>query len=711
MIEQTFLHMTGVGHATEQRLWRNGFQSWDHLWEALNSGWSASDVLRDRRVQRRLFDDNGSREKNRKTLAWLGCLDASRKSWKEREYRFFTDLLRPSDHWRLLASVWKEALFLDIETTGLSSELHYTTVIGAFYQGEFHQWVWPQPLEQLRDLLKSASILVTFNGRRFDVPFLQEHVPELQFPDAHIDLLYIANAASLKGGQKAVEENLGLNRNREIRELNGKQAVLSWCSGLYGDKKAYQQLLKYNRADVELMPQLAQLLCAKLAANAEDVLKEPRIAATVHTKWGHKPSNYASLQKSWKQHRPGLHLLEPKLLRRFERPPKIVGIDLRGKPENPTGWAICEGSSAETCILYGDEEILSKTLAVKPDLVSIDAPLALPRGRKSAFDDSPCRKEWGIVRDAERILWARGVGVYPALIPHMQKLTARGMRLAQELESRGLKVIESYPGAAQDVLGIPRKRANEDLLSRGLQEFGFDFAGDKSHDELDAITSALVGYFYLADEYEAIGADDECYMIIPKWNSMSWSGNKCPKVVSLVGLPGSGKTTLARALAERLGWRVVILGELLRERAKDDQLLAEQLRRGEFAPEELVEEIIMGELASRDEEGLVLDGFPRHARQAETARQLFPEWKVVYLDIPLDTARSRLLARRKIDRPENRAEDEPDAIEHRFASALPAVQEVLKTVPKSNVLTLDASLSAAELACRAVSELLCTRFG
>ena len=166
------------------------------------------------------------------------------------------------------------------------------------------------------------------------------------------------------------------------------------------------------------------------------------------------------------------------------------------------------------------------------------------------------------------------------------------MRLAKRLESLGIKVIESYPGAAQDVLGIPRKRANEDLLTRGLREFGYTFDDGKSHDELDAITSALVGYFYLADEYEAIGADDECFMIIPKWNSMSWQQQNRRQVISLVGLPGSGKSTLSRALSLRLGWRTVSLGAVLREQSSRNSQLAETLSKGDLAPESLVAEII-----------------------------------------------------------------------------------------------------------------------
>jgi predicted RNase H-like nuclease len=35
------------------------------------------------------------------------------------------------------------------------------------------------------------------------------------------------------------------------------------------------------------------------------------------------------------------------------------------------------------------------------------------------------------------------------------------------------------------------------------------------HDELDALTSALVGFLYLAGSYEAIGNIDEGYLIIP----------------------------------------------------------------------------------------------------------------------------------------------------------------------------------------------------
>jgi len=202
--------------------------------------------------------------------------------------------------------------------------------------------------------------------------------------------------------------------------------------------------------------------------------------------------------------------------------PVVVGVDLRGKAHNPTGMASCRDGSVETAVLYEDAEILDWTVAHQPDLVSIDAPLSLPRGRLTPFDDDPTRVSCGIVRDAERRLWSRGIRVYPALIRHMQSLTSRGLRLAEALRARGVEVIESYPGAAQDVLGIPRKGVAVELLGRGLEDFGFALPKALTHDELDAVTSALVGYFYLANAYEGLGADDENYMIIPRPGTLRW---------------------------------------------------------------------------------------------------------------------------------------------------------------------------------------------
>jgi dephospho-CoA kinase len=133
----------------------------------------------------------------------------------------------------------------------------------------------------------------------------------------------------------------------------------------------------------------------------------------------------------------------------------------------------------------------------------------------------------------------------------MQGLTKRGMGLAARLRDLGFPVIESYPGAAQDIMGIPRKGAGEEFLRQGLMDFGIlgRFATEAvRHDELDAITSALVGSFFLAGKCEALGGDLEDPLIIPDLRAMPG-----PLVIGISGRIYAGKTTTARLL-ERIGF-------------------------------------------------------------------------------------------------------------------------------------------------------------
>ena len=71
------------------------------------------------------------------------------------------------------------------------------------------------------------------------------------------------------------------------------------------------------------------------------------------------------------------------------------------------------------------------------------------------------------------------------------------MRREIEAIPGGPKVIESYPGAAQDVLCIPRKQKGLELLRAGLTELGlkrtYGLKNGISLMKSDAITSAIVG--------------------------------------------------------------------------------------------------------------------------------------------------------------------------------------------------------------------------
>lgn len=197
---------------------------------------------------------------------------------------------------------------------------------------------------------------------------------------------------------------------------------------------------------------------------------------------------------------------------------KVIGIDLTGSEKKKSGFAVLEDHFAITERIATDEEMINKIAAIKPALVSMDCPLSLPLGRISVYDHDPGRVLYGINRKCELLLLKRGIRCYPPLIKSMQKLTERGINLAERIRQMGYPVIESFPGGAQDVLGLPRKQKSLPLLIQGLQNLGIEgrFADPGvSHDEIDALTAALVGRFYLSGQFESIGDADEGCIIIP----------------------------------------------------------------------------------------------------------------------------------------------------------------------------------------------------
>ncbi len=141
---------------------------------------------------------------------------------------------------------------------------------------------------------------------------------------------------------------------------------------------------------------------------------------------------------------------------------KATGIDLAGVESRPTGLCIMDDSlRSRTCVLYTDNEILDKTLECQPDVVAVDAPLALPRGRKSLTMRSKIH-----LRECDRELLRMRIKFFPLTLGHRRQLTERGMRLRAKLEKKGLMVIETYPGAVQDILRISRKGKGLERLAQ-----------------------------------------------------------------------------------------------------------------------------------------------------------------------------------------------------------------------------------------------------
>lgn len=189
-----------------------------------------------------------------------------------------------------------------------------------------------------------------------------------------------------------------------------------------------------------------------------------------------------------------------------------VGVDLAGSFKRPTGLCSLDNKLvAKFTTVYEDAEIVRFIEDEKPSVVAIDAPLSLPRGRKSINDRTGPH-----LRQCDRELLKLKIKFFPVTLGPMRKLTERGIKLADELRTRGFKVIEVYPGAAQDVLLISRKR-NLDSLREGLLKLKIKGDVKKANEhELDAITAALVGLMFLESKVVALGDPEEGLLYIPK---------------------------------------------------------------------------------------------------------------------------------------------------------------------------------------------------
>src|SRR6516225_8270779 len=125
--------------------------------------------------------------------------------------------------------------------------------------------------------------------------------------------------------------------------------------------------------------------------------------------------------------------------------------------------------------------------------------------------------------------------------------------------------------------------------------------------------------------------------------------------VVMLGRQGSGKGTQGVQLARLLVVPHISVGDVLREAATSGspagRRAREMIERGELVDDELVVSLVAERLDAPDvgSGGFVLDGFPRTVDQAEALAGLLADQaldRAVVIDVPLEVARARLLARR-----------------------------------------------------------------
>jgi predicted nuclease with RNAse H fold len=409
--------------------------------------------------------------------------------------------------------------------------------VGLYDGKRYRVFTQGDDLDEVQKAIEKYSVVVTFNGSGFDLRFLKNTFPELVLPPIHIDLRWISRRLGYSGGLKELERTLGIARKSEIAEIDGFDATVLWAKYLRGDNAALENLIEYNTEDVVHLKAIMEICYDKLSGRTAEFLRQsiPSLFTGVAEVPNSRRRVRAATTRKVVSKSSGRDIVSRLLsvaARNFSGP-RIVGIDLTGSERRATGWALMDGAVAATRAIRSDEELLSETLAADPHIVSIDSPLSLPEG----VIDPDNLGNRPIYRRCELALKRMGISVFWCLLPTMKSLTMRGMRLAFELRKHGLKVIESYPGAAQDLLGIPRKGSSLEELKYGMARIGISgdyLNGHVSHDEVDAITSALVGLFYLANDYIALGTPAEDYLIVPRSPSINY--DKLIDIIRSTGL-------------------------------------------------------------------------------------------------------------------------------------------------------------------------------
>ena len=207
MIESSFCFLSGVGHRTERQWWKRGIGTWaDFLSSSSIPGLGPS--------RKAIYD---------------GVLGQAKAHREREDARCFAVHVHPRDQWRLYEWLRPRAVYLDIETTSFGQ----ITVVGLYGHGRGASLVRGESLNRRRlcDEIARYDLLVTFNGAAFDLPVLLATFQDLPLDQPHIDLCCLGRQLGHRGGLKAIELQLGIQRPGELQGMSGDDAGRLWIDG------------------------------------------------------------------------------------------------------------------------------------------------------------------------------------------------------------------------------------------------------------------------------------------------------------------------------------------------------------------------------------------------------------------------------------------------------------------------------------------------
>jgi uncharacterized protein YprB with RNaseH-like and TPR domain len=235
MLSNTYVHIQSIGATTEQKIWKSGISCWEDYVKNHN-------ILKLPRIKKRLL---------------LSGVEESIEQLSIGNHLFFARRLPVSLQWRAYRNFKENTAYVDIETTGLSFQSDSITLIGVYNGKEIKTYIRGINIDEVQEELARYKQLITFNGARFDLPFIEHEFPGT-INHLHIDLLYPLRKIGYRGGLKRIESMLGLRRSHETRGISGFDAVRLWNDYKRGKEDSLDILIKYNTEDVTNLEKIIQ---------------------------------------------------------------------------------------------------------------------------------------------------------------------------------------------------------------------------------------------------------------------------------------------------------------------------------------------------------------------------------------------------------------------------------------------------------------------
>jgi len=240
MINSSFIFLDKIGKQLEKRIWQQGIKDWNTF-------------IKTKKII-------GISEK-RKSYYDRKLIEA-RKALYNNDSKFFN--LLQSETWRLYEHFKDQAIFIDIETTGVN-KYDDITLIG-LYDGIETKTMFNIDQHKLREFLSNYKLIVTFNGATFDLPYISKRYPKLLPDIPNFDLRTACQRVNLTGGLKQIEKQLDIKRDNKIVEKmhGGDPLRLLKMYKATGDEHYINLLIEYNEEDIINLKPIADYVTKKL---------------------------------------------------------------------------------------------------------------------------------------------------------------------------------------------------------------------------------------------------------------------------------------------------------------------------------------------------------------------------------------------------------------------------------------------------------------